>query len=189
MSGRDDRLVAYHSAASEFALLGAGIVLGWLLANWRKPRTEPTPLASKSNAVAGEWRNGVLWSRLAATQISAAHVNLDVTSGATLEEVLAAHSAVDASAKEAYGDTFAKARATNDFELGHQATLINDTANAFDNYFAAKATGMVGTDISVLKGLSAQLTAEGKKIPEVTKSLTQVNTYLGVFNQLVSLVA
>ena len=186
MSGKDYRAVTYHTGASELALLGVGVAVGWFLANALKRQQGVT---AKSTPVLGKWQNGVLWSSLTAARIDTTAFNQDVSIGATLEEVLAAQSAVDTSAKEAYGDAIAIARATNDFELGHQANLINDTANAFDNYFAAKAMSMVGTDISALKGLSNQLTIEGKKIPTATKTLTQVNTYLGVFNQLIALVA
>ena len=70
-----------------------------------------------------------------------------------------------------------QSEATNGYDLGHCATLVNDTANAFANYFATKATGMVGTDVAILKTPSNLLTSE-EKDPKRHQNLSQVNISL-----------
>lgn len=177
----------YHSGAFETVMLGVGIAVGWLLANAFRSRGAGL-VEARPAGFGGEWKSGALWSNLSASRFSAAARTSDVEVGATLEEVAAAQEAVDTSAKQAYADTIDRARATNDHELGQKAALINNTANAFDGYFAARATTLVGTDISQLKGLAAQLTEEGKKIPTATNTMGEIGAYLNVFNQIIGLV-
>lgn len=178
----------YQPGLLHMVMVGAGMTLGWLMASGRRTARQMPIAGVPAAPVTGTWEHGALWSTVSATKSGALISLVDVDAGATLEEMYAAQTAVDVSAKQAYGETYAKAMARNNQDLYQRARQINEKANAFDNYFDLTARSLAGPDIATLKGLSGQLTAEGKKIPQATATLTQVDAYLGVFNQLIGLI-
>jgi len=178
---------AGNSALVEFSILGAGFILGWFLANSRRPAVHELPNV-KPSPLGGEWKNGALWSNLTSFNISAALKAPDLDNAARLEEIDAIKTEVDDASSQAYADTVDRATATNNHDLGAKAPIINSTANAFDAYFARKAVNLVAADIARLKALADDLNAEAKKIPNATDAMGQVNSFLGVFNKLIGLV-
>lgn len=197
------------SSALDIGLFLAGAAFGLFLASTRSsrhmlappvsttpasppaPPGPPFPLARPSGQAGviapkiTEWMHGAPWLsklNLVADQMSA------VVAGATLEDLRALQTKTQEASQEAYAQAFLQFSATQDQRYSRQAEAISQRDIDFNSRLAARATALIGSDISSLNNKADELNQAAQEIPGAANKIGQIDKFLNVFNQLISMV-
>lgn len=204
---RQPTVMVQHSSAIDVTMLAVAAALGWLFATAsqnarretpvgaaRKPRPAPPPRPAAPVAFAtshaagqlpGKWKNGARWASSENVMMGAAIS--DAVTGATAQDIRDLQMQTQQAAQDAHAAAFIQFNQTQDIRYSRQADAINQKDDEFNAALKQKVISLVGGDISQLNAKSGELKQTALEIPNAANAIGKIDSFLGVFDQLIGL--